>query len=212
MPLAVFGGTFDPPHHGHLALCLFARELLAIDRLILSVSNNPFKQNRKADDVHRKCMVELLASEINRTDSCCCEVTGWELERQQPSYTVDLLRYLHIRYPADPLTLLVGEDSFREFASWKESETLLFLCDVVVFGRASAKMSGLAGLPPHAAAIKFIDFAAPVSSTEVRELAASGKSFSRLVPASVHRYITEHALYRQPLSSTSTPGLKLQES
>ncbi|MFZ4523984.1 MAG: nicotinate (nicotinamide) nucleotide adenylyltransferase [Chlorobium sp.] len=212
MHRAVFGGTFDPPHNGHLALCLFARELPEIDRLILSVSNNPFKQNRAAGDDHRMRMVELLSLEINRTDPCCCEVSGWELERQQPSYTVDLLRYLHASYPDDQLTLLVGEDSFREFASWKEYEKLSLLCDIVVFGRSSTQMSGLPYLPPNALAIRFIDFASPVSSTEVRELAASGKSLSRLVPASVNGYITRHDLYRQKLSSTSTQGRKHQES
>ena len=126
MHLAVFGATFDPPHNGHLALCLFARELLDIDRLIVSVSNNPFKQNRAAADVHRMRMAELLSREINLT-GVCSEVSGWELEKKQPSYTVDLLRYLHLLYPADKLTLLVGEDSFREFSSWKESERLFLV-------------------------------------------------------------------------------------
>ncbi len=197
--MAVFGGTFDPPHNGHLALCLFARELLGIDRLILSVSNNPLKQFREADDVHRKQMAELLSAEINRTYSCC-EVSGWELEKQQPSYTVDLIRYLHARYPHDRLTLLVGEDSFREFSSWKEYEKLFLLCGIVVFRRSSKEKSGLPGRSPIALylkeTIRFIDFAYPVSSTEVREFAGAGKSLSRLVFASLDRYIAEHALYR----------------
>ena len=195
MHLAVFGGTFDPPHNGHLALCLFAKELLQIDRLIISVSNNPFKQHREAGDGHRMRMAELISSEINRTGSCC-EVSGWELEKQHASYTVDLLRYLHARYPHDRLTLLVGEDSFREFSSWKEHETLLLLCDVVVFGRSSIEMSRTSCLTPNAVATRFIDFVCPVSSTEVREVAAAGKSISRLVPDSVRRYINQHALYR----------------
>ena len=200
MHLAVYGGTFDPPHNGHLALCLFARELLAIDRLIISVSNNPFKQNRAADDVNRKRMAELLSSEINLTDSGCCEVSGWELEKQKPSYTVDLIRYFHARYPYDQLTLLVGEDSFWEFSSWKEYEKLFLLCGVVVFRRSLTEKSRLPGLPPDnlhlEEAIRFIDFAYQVSSTEVRELESAGKSIARFVPASVHRYITRHSLYR----------------
>ncbi len=199
MHLAVLGGSFDPPHNGHLALCLFAKELLEIDRLVISVSNNPFKQNRAACDVHRMHMAELIASEINRTGPCC-EVSRWELEKQQTSYTVDLLRHLHARYPQDRLTLLVGEDSFREFSSWKEYEKLIVLCDVVVFRRRSTEMSGLLGHPLNAPywkeAIRFIDFACSVSSTEVRRLLVAGKSISRLVPPSVYRYITQHALYR----------------
>ena len=215
MHLAVYGGTFDPPHNGHLALCLFARELLAIDKLIISVSNSPLKQNREADDVHRMHMAELISTEINRTGSSC-EVSRWELEKQQPSYTVDLLRYLHACFPHDRLTLLVGEDSFREFSSWKEYKKLFVLCDVVVFRRSSTAMSRFPGFPPddlHSReATRFIDFAYPVSSTEVRELECAGTSISRLVPASVHRYITRHALYHRHLSSTSTQGQKRQES
>ncbi len=198
MHLAVFGATFDPPHNGHLALCLFARELLSIDRLIISVSNNPFKQNRAAADVHRMRMAELLSREINHT-GVCSEVSGWELEKKQPSYTVDLLRYLHDLYPADKLMLLVGEDSFREFSLWKECKQLFSLCDIVVFGRATTEQGTL----PHEAmqqreCVRFINFDCPLSSTVIRDLFAAGHSISELVPSSVHCYITEHGLYRCP--------------
>ena len=194
--LAVFGGTFDPPHNGHLALCLYAREILEIDKLFISVSNNPFKHKRGAADEHRKRMAECLASEINLTGACS-QVSGWELEKQQPSYTVDLLKYVQQLYPHDRVTLLVGEDSFKEFHSWKDYEKLFSLCDIVVFRRASTEDSD----PPsdsllQKGSIRVIDFAYEVSSTEIRELAAAGQSISRLVPPSVSRYIIEHALYR----------------
>ena len=99
MHLAVFGGSFDPPHNGHLALALFAREILAIDRIIISASNNPLKLNRLESDGHRKRMAMLLSSEINSTGACS-EVSGWELQKKEPSYTVDLLLHLHHRYPS----------------------------------------------------------------------------------------------------------------
>ncbi|MEI7824674.1 MAG: nicotinate (nicotinamide) nucleotide adenylyltransferase [Chlorobiaceae bacterium] len=202
MHLAVFGATFDPPHNGHLALCLFARELLQIDRLIVSVSNNPLKQKRAAADVHRMRMAELLSREINMTGACS-EVSSWELEKMQPSYTVDLLRYLRDLYPTDRLTLLVGEDSFREFSLWKESEQLYALCDIVVFGRATAEQSA----QPHQAmercgAVRFIHFDCWLSSTLIRDLLAAGLSVSRHVPSSVLQYIKEHGLYLKPITST----------
>ena len=202
MHLAVFGATFDPPHNGHLALCLFARELLQIDRLIVSVSNNPLKQKRAAADVHRMRMAELLSREINMTGACS-EVSSWELEKMQPSYTVDLLRYLRDLYPTDRLTLLVGEDSFREFSLWKESEQLYALCDIVVFGRATAEQSA----QPHQAmercgAVRFIHFDCRLSSTLIRDLLAAGLSVSRHVPSSVLQYIKEHGLYLKPITST----------
>lgn len=195
MHLAVFGGTFDPPHNGHLALSLFARELLAIDRILVSVSNNPFKQNRAVADLHRMRMAELLCMEINQTGACS-GVSTWEMEKKEPSYTVDLLRYLHFLYPADKLTLLIGEDSFRELPLWKESEALFSLCSIVVFSRASTQWSGLLHdqMPPGKT-IRVIEFTSPVSSTDIRDFVAVGKSISTLVPPSVYRYIVEHKLY-----------------
>ncbi len=216
MHLAVFGATFDPPHNAHLALCLFARELLGIDRLIVSVSNNPFKPDRGTADMHRMRMAELLSQEINLTGSYS-EVSGWELEKKQPSYTVDLLRYLRARYPADKLTLLVGEDSFRAFSTWKEYEMLFALCDIVVFSRAITTTTQ-SSLPPHEPilyerAIRFVNFDCRVSSTVVRDVVATGRSISRLVPPSVHQYIMEHGLYRQPtIAATSIQAQKHQES
>ena len=196
MHLAVFGGSFDPPHNGHLALSLFARELLQIDRLIISVSNNPFKQERGAADGHRMRMAELLSGEINLTGASS-EVSGWELEKNSPSYTIDLLHHVHARYPLERLTLLVGEDSYREFSAWKEPQQLTALCDIVVFRRAS-QLDDLSAQEsvPLKGSIQFIDFAYPLSSTRIRELVATSQSIARFLPSAVHRYIIEHGLYR----------------
>jgi len=191
--IGVFGGSFDPPHNGHLALSLFARELLDIDRIIISVSNNPFKQNRAAGDLHRALMTGLLAQEINET-GVCCEASQWELQKQQPSYTVDLMRHISASYPHHKLTLLVGEDSFTEFPSWKEHETLFRICDIAIFRRALQE--GPMKIFDCNPVTRFINFHYPVSSTDVRVLAASRKSLSRLVPPSIHRYITNQGLYR----------------
>ncbi len=212
MHLAVFGGTFDPPHNGHLALCLYARELLDIDRIIISVSNNPFKQIKGVADEHRKRMAELLSAEINRTGSCC-QVSGWELQKQRPSFTIDLLRYVHEVYPHDRLTLLVGEDSYREFTFWKDYEKLFSLCDIAVFQRPSPDGGLRSSDCPHQEGnIAVIDFSYAVSSSEIRELIDAGQSISRFVPLSVRRYINDNGLYRLPPSFTSTRGLKRLES
>lgn len=211
MHLAVFGGSFDPPHNGHLALCLFARELLEIDRILVSVSNNPFKKNRCTADAHRKSMAELLSLEINLTGACC-EVSGWELEKRGPSYTVELLHYVHSLYPNARLTLLLGEDSVRELSTWKDYEQLILLCDIAVFRRASAGFSTpLTETPYRNGVLRFIDFANPVSSSDIRELAAAGQSITRYAPLSVCRYISRHGLYRHDHDPTLTPELKHPE-
>jgi len=85
--IGVFGGSFDPPHNGHLALCLLAREQLGLDRLLISVSKNPFKSSSDAPDSQRKIMARLLAAEINVTGDFVA-VSDWELDRSGPSYTI----------------------------------------------------------------------------------------------------------------------------
>ncbi|ABL66687.1 nicotinate (nicotinamide) nucleotide adenylyltransferase [Chlorobium phaeobacteroides] len=196
MHVAVFGGTFDPPHNGHLAMCLLARELLHIDKVILSISNNPFKLLRSDHDDHRKNMVGLLASELKKTE-LPAEVSGWELQKKTPSYTVELLRFLRTEYPDVQLTLLVGEDSYREFPLWKSYEELVLLCRIAVFRR----------VPPEQIAhreqrlemignVRFIDFDCPISSTTIRADIASGRPVTAKIPSAINRYIIDHRLYR----------------
>jgi len=192
--LALYGGSFDPPHNGHLALCLFATELLRVDRLIISVSNNPFKGGYLAPDVHRKRMAQLLADELGRV-GISAEVSGWELEKRQPSFTVDLVRHVRSVYPPDSLTLLIGEDSFREITSWKSWQSLFSLCRVAVFRRSSCRDR----VPTKVFApdsIRFIDFDCPLSSTSVRLALAAGLPVAGLLPSSIRQYIAEHNLYR----------------
>ncbi|NTW55501.1 MAG: nicotinate (nicotinamide) nucleotide adenylyltransferase [Chlorobiaceae bacterium] len=195
MRLGVYGGSFDPPHNGHLALCLLARELLQLDRIIISVSNNPFKHGRGAHDSDRKHMAELLSAEINLT-GVSSEVCGWELEKRTPSYTVDLLKYIHTLYPSQHITLLLGEDSYRELPLWKEPGTVMDLCEIAVFGRENRSAANVANISPYAGSVRFIAFDLPVSSTEIRELVARGEPVEGLVPSSIRHYIAEHSLYR----------------
>ncbi|NTW54869.1 MAG: nicotinate (nicotinamide) nucleotide adenylyltransferase [Chlorobaculum sp.] len=194
MRRAVFGGSFDPPHNGHLALCLFARELLGLDRLIVSVSKNPFKGPADASDDNRSAMAGLLTAEINSARPFA-ELSTWELQQQGPSYTVDLLRHVAELYPDDELVLLVGEDSYRQMPQWRESREIAKLCDIAVFGRSGGELAAAScgeTLPPAT----LFDFDMPVSATEIRRLAAAGQQVSHLVPPSIAAYIASHGLYR----------------
>ena len=199
MRLAVFGGTFDPPHNGHLALCLYARELLDIDRLVISVSNNPLKETPLSADRDRVKMAELLAETINSTGRIA-EVCSWEVNRGQPSYTIDLIAYLEEVYSCRDIILLLGEDNYRNFRQWKFWEELIRRCNFVVFGRAadSAEAAEAAGLESsEKEKFRSIDFNLPLSSTEIRERIASGNDCSDQIPSPIWRYIATEGLYRK---------------
>lgn len=194
MRTAVFGGSFDPPHNGHLALCLYARELAGVDRLIVSVSKNPFKAPTDASDDDRAAMARLLVAEINAAGKFA-EMSDWELQQPGPSYTIDLLRHVAALHPDDDLVLLVGEDSYRQMPQWRESQAITKLCDIAVFGRSSGELAttSCGGTLPTA---MLFDFDMPVSATEVRQLAAAGQPVSHLIPQSIAAYIESHGLYR----------------
>jgi nicotinate-nucleotide adenylyltransferase len=193
--VGVFGGSFDPPHNGHLALCLLACERLSLDRLLVSVSKNPFKSRSDAPDTHRRVMAGLLVEEINRSVPIAALDT-WELDRPAPSYTVELLRRLRLECPDDELFLIVGEDSYREMAKWMESGAIPQICTIVVFAR---KEGGVAGdavrYDPTLPAI-LVDFDMPVSATGVRELLAKKEPVEHLVPRAVATFIEANGLYR----------------
>ncbi|NTW73372.1 MAG: nicotinate (nicotinamide) nucleotide adenylyltransferase [Chlorobiaceae bacterium] len=194
MRLGVFGGSFDPPHNGHLGICRMARESLGIGRLIVSVSKNPLKGPADASDDHRKRMAELLVAELDPEGSFAA-VSTWELDRPGPSYTIDLLNHLRSTRPGDELELLVGEDSYRSMPAWHSSEMIPALCRITVFSRSTASgdepFAGR-GLPPA----RIVEFDQPVSATEVRELIAIGASAAHLLPPSIAGYIERNGLYR----------------
>ena len=194
MRVGVFGGSFDPPHNGHLALSLLACERLDLDRLLVSVSRNPFKSSSDAPDTHRRSMAGLLVDEINLSSRIAILDT-WELDRSAPSYTVDLLRRLRHESPGDELFLIVGEDSYRALPEWRESEMIPQLCTIVVFARrAGEDADGSAGEDATFPAL-FIDFDMPVSATGVRALLAKKKPVEHLVPRAISDYIEANGLY-----------------
>lgn len=175
-------------------MCLYARELAGLDRLIVSVSKNPFKASADASDEDRAVMTGLLAVEVNSAGTFA-ETSIWELKQPGPSYTVDLLRHAAELYPGDELVLLVGEDSYRQMSQWKNYRDIPRLCTIAVFGRATgAYASDICGepLPPA----NLYDFNMPVSATQVRALVAAGKPFAHLVMPSIAAYIDSHGLYR----------------
>ncbi|MEO8449278.1 MAG: nicotinate-nucleotide adenylyltransferase [Gemmatimonadota bacterium] len=183
MRIGVFGGSFDPIHHGHLIVAELLRERLGLDELwLIPAGEQPFKVGQhRAPAADRAAMVELAvaASSGLRADRV-------EVDRPGPSYTVDTLRTLRKRCPTDHFSLLVGSDAARDLPKWREADALRGLAEVIVFRRGSE-----AG-EPGTVEVPRIE----ISSTAVRERVKAGKSVRYWVPAPVEAYIAEHGLYR----------------
>lgn len=192
MRLGVFGGTFDPPHVGHLLVAVDACERLELDRLLfLPAATQPLKAGREtAPAADRLAMTRLLAVGDARFG-----VEPMEIARGGLSFTVDTLRALRAREPEAALVLCVGADAFAQFAEWREPGTIAQLATVAVLARAGRQPAAdaLAAAPGAVVVpVRRVD----VSSTEIRLRAAAGQSLRGFVTEPVAEYCSTHALYR----------------
>ena len=189
--LGVFGGTFDPPHIGHLVIADDAREQLGLDGVLLMVANLPWQKvgTREVSTVTDLLdMVNAaLADELHLTASTI------EIERGGPSYMVDTLDELTAANPDTDWFLLVGSDAAAGLDTWHAYERLTELATIVVFPRPGHEDQR----PP--AGIDYELLRTPlleVSSSDLRSRVGSGRSIRHLVPDSVRRLIVERDLYR----------------
>lgn len=189
---ALFGGSFDPIHVGHLVAAEAIADALGGGARVrlLPAREQPFKQAaHAATPEHRAAMCELAVAGNPRL-----AVERIELELPAPSYTVRTLQALAAREPGNRFTLLLGADAARDLPAWWQVESLGALADVVVFTRPG---SGPAPPPGHPLIRRVIEIPAiDISATLVRRLVAAGRSIRYLVPEAVREYIARHGLYR----------------
>jgi nicotinate-nucleotide adenylyltransferase len=185
--LGIFGGSFDPPHVGHLLVAADAIDTLALDRLIfVPAAVQPLKAGRDAaGPSHRLAMVRLL---VNGDPHLAAD--SIEIDREGLSYTVDTLTAFAERYPDAERFFLVGADVLSAFGQWRDPEAVLRLATLAVMRRAGE--SG--GIPEGAVRVETrrVD----VSSTEVRDRVRAGRTIRGFVPEAVAAYIAANRLYR----------------
>jgi len=189
--IALFGGSFDPPHLGHLAFARVALDALAPDRLLWMPAG---RQWQKPDQImaageHRVQMVQhLIAGEPRFA------VDDRELHRRGPSFTADTLNEFTRQYPGAELMFLIGQDQYARLPTWYRAETVAALATLVVVPRAGEAVVTPPGMPAHR--LRVLDLPdTPISSTAVREAIARGDDISPLVGADVASYIDSHRLY-----------------
>ncbi len=187
--LGIFGGTFDPPHLGHLLAAVDAVERLTLDRLLLvPAAQQPLKLGVvTAAAADRLAMTRLLVDGDPRF-----AVDAIEIERSGLSYTVDTLAAYAASYPSAERFFLAGEDVLRTFERWRDPARLLQLATLVVMTRDDGGERSLAPEGAMRVPTRRID----ISSTEIRARVAEGRSLRGFVPESVAAYIAAHGLYR----------------
>jgi nicotinate-nucleotide adenylyltransferase len=189
MRIALFGGTFDPVHHGHLLLAQDAVEQLSLDRLIfLPAQVNPHKL-RSAPRAGAAQRLRMLRAAVSGEERF--EVDPIELEREGPSYTVDTVHALQKSWPEARFFLLLGEDNVPKLPTWHRFEELRRLVEFVCFGRNSEEKKPSKVLPGPT-----LERRLDISSTEIRQRIAAGLSIRYLVPESVRAFIYAHSLYQ----------------
>lgn len=211
----ILGGTFDPIHHGHLAIAEAAREELGLERVLFVPAGRPPHRTRApgASAADRAAMVELAIA-----GTAAFGVSRIELERDGPSYTVDTLAELAggggraKRDGAAPdLWFILSAEAFADLPDWHDAARILDLCRLIVLPREGHPPPDLPDLedrlPGLAARTVLLD--GPhirISASEVRARAAVGLSVRYLVPDAVAAYIVDHRLYRTAADPADPAG------
>jgi len=195
--IGIFGGTFDPPHLGHLILASEAHAQLKLTRLLWVLTPvPPHKMNRPISSLDdRLAMVKLALK-----DQPAFELSNIEIERPGPHYTLDTVQIFSEQYPKADLILLLGGDSLRDLPAWHRPADLVAAChqigvmrrpgDSIDMVELSTKIPGLKDK------VKFVE--APlleIASSEIRRRAAQSLPFKYYLLPAVYQYIQEHNLY-----------------
>lgn len=203
MRIGVLGGTFDPPHIGHLVIAQEALTQLKLLQVIFAPTRQP--PHKRANDLtpieHRLAMLRLaIAPHPNFV------LSRVDVDREGPTYTVDTLRLLQQQLDADAdWYFIMGMDSLANLPMWHTPERLIQLCKLAVFRRPGfeANLDELErALPDLRARVEFIP--APrleIAASDLQRRVRAGLSIAHLVPDAVAAYIAEHRLYRDTAKS-----------
>ena len=212
--VALFGGTFDPVHAGHIAVAQAAQRRFHLDAIyFIPSSRPPHKTQRELlPFVHRYAMVALACAEHPHFVPSLAEAPP--AGAPHVFYTIDTVRRFHREHPEDHLYFIVGADQFLELPTWKSYESLLDGCDFIIASRPGFNLDALRlvippeklgrtrSQDPHKIILRksvvhlLTTVASHVSSTEVRQRLARHQSIHGLVPPRVEDYILGQALYR----------------
>lgn len=189
--IGIFGGTFDPPHVGHVVAATAARHHLGLDHVLLTVANRPWQKvgtRTVTPAADRLALVDALVEGVPGL-----EASAIEIERGGDSYTADTIAEVLRDHPGGRAFVIVGSDAAAGIATWKRAEEVRAGATIVIVDRAGVASAPLpAGWTFERVAIPRVD----ISSTDIRRRVASGAPIDGLVPPAVRSVIEARGLYR----------------
>jgi nicotinate-nucleotide adenylyltransferase len=205
MRIGFFGGSFDPPHLGHLAVARASAQALSLDRILFApTGHQPLKPDGAVASFEERLAMVSLLCDLQPTISTRPQFETSSLDAPlpegSPNYTVNTLSTLRsLSSPNDSIFVIVGADAFLDIRRWRSPDTLLDLAEWIVISRPGISLQQLELLnlsPEHLRRVHLLEHIhEPASATSVRELLSAGSDCSGLLPASILNYIRTHHLY-----------------
>lgn len=189
MHKALFFGSFNPIHNGHMAIAQYVIDNAIADQVIFVVSpGSPFKDPQLLLD--KKLRIELVNLAVNKIPHLFA--SDIEFQMPVPSYTVDTLRVLRSKWPDDKLSLLLGADQIKDFHRWKNHQEIIKFHKVLFYPRADATVN----IPDNIPNIELLSAPLfPLSSTDIRHIIASGGDAADMLPSEVYCRIRKKKYY-----------------
>jgi nicotinate-nucleotide adenylyltransferase len=202
--LGIFGGTFDPPHVGHLILAEIALSSLELDRLLWVLTPDPpHKQGRLISPLPQR--LELLHAALAGDERF--ELSRIDINRPPPHYALDTVRLLRENHPDAQLIYLMGSDSLRDLPTWRQPQEFVLACDEIGVMRRPGAVFDLARLeeqlPGLGQRVRFVE--APlieIAASDIRRRAAAGLPYRYFLPEKVYQLIQSNGLYTARASGT----------
>ena len=188
--IGILGGTFDPPHIGHLVMAVQVRDALSLDVVLMVVAHQPWQKVGAREVTPSADRLALLQAAVADLDGV--EASDLEIRHGGLSYTADTLAALAAEGPDDELWVILGADAAAGLPTWERGDEVRDLAQIVVAAREGETGPAPAGWSWRTVVMTRLD----VSSTDLRERVAAGRSIDVLVPPAVRSEIESRALYR----------------
>lgn len=189
MRVGLFGGTFDPPHLGHLVTAVNVRFVLNLDLVILMVANDPWQKHGTREVASAQDRLAMVRAAIAGVDGLIAGDD--EITRGGPSYTADTLAGLHAKYPHAELFTIVGDDAAAKFGSWQRANEIANLSSLVVVDRPGSPLMPPSEFDWHRVEVPRLE----VSSSDLRARFTDGRPLEYLISEKVMQVITARGLY-----------------